>query len=138
MTMIDRAHLAELRAREEQSFIDLHPASASRSAAANQHLLGGVPMAWMTRLPGSFPLFFDRAEGASITDVDSIRYVDFCLGDTGAMAGHAPVMTTIRDGEIRVYSDTTTVSQRIMVAGGFAEVGEHGLTVLAESATILG
>lgn len=89
MTSIDRTHLAELRAREEQSFIDLHPASASRSAAANQHLLGGVPMAWMTRLPGSFPLFFDHAEGASITDVDGIRYVDFCLGDTGAMAGHA-------------------------------------------------
>jgi F-type H+-transporting ATPase subunit epsilon len=57
-------------------------------------------------------------------------------GEIGAMAGHAPVMTTIRDGEIRVYSDANTVSQRIAVAGGFAEIGDAGLTVLAESATI--
>ena len=58
-------------------------------------------------------------------------------GEFGAMAGHAPLMTTIRDGEIRVYSDATTVSQRITVAGGFAEVSESGLTVLAEQAIVL-
>lgn len=57
-------------------------------------------------------------------------------GEIGAMAGHAPVMTTIRDGEIRVYSDANTVAQRITVAGGFAEIGDTGLTVLAESATV--
>ena len=45
-------------------------------------------MPWMTRWPGAFPLFFDTAQGASFTDVDGIRYVDFCLGDTGAMTGH--------------------------------------------------
>ena len=59
-------------------------------------------------------------------------------GEFGAMAGHAPLMTTIRDGEIRVYSDANTVTQRITVAGGFAEVSEAGLTVLAESATVTG
>ena len=58
-------------------------------------------------------------------------------GEFGAMAGHAPVMTTIRDGEIRVYSDATTVVQRITVAGGFAEVNESGLTVLAEQAILV-
>ena len=58
-------------------------------------------------------------------------------GDMGVLSGHAPVMTTIRDGEIRVYSNPTTIVQRIMVAGGFAEVGDAGLTVLAEVATIL-
>lgn len=58
-------------------------------------------------------------------------------GDMGILAGHAPVMTTIRDGEIRIYSNATTVVQRITVAGGFAEVNEAGLTVLAEQATLV-
>ena len=58
-------------------------------------------------------------------------------GDMGILAGHAPVMTTIRDGEIRIYSSPTMVVQRITVAGGFAEVNEAGLTVLAESATVI-
>jgi F-type H+-transporting ATPase subunit epsilon len=58
-------------------------------------------------------------------------------GDMGILAGHAPVMTTIRDGEIRIYSNPTTVVQRITVAGGFAEVNEAGLTVLAEQATLI-
>ena len=57
-------------------------------------------------------------------------------GDMGILHGHAPVMTTIRDGEIRVYANPTTITQRITVQGGFAEVNEHGLTVLAESATV--
>ena len=59
-------------------------------------------------------------------------------GDMGILAGHAPVMTTIRDGEIRIYSNANTVVQRITVAGGFAEVNERGLTVLAEQATLVG
>jgi F-type H+-transporting ATPase subunit epsilon len=58
-------------------------------------------------------------------------------GDMGVLAGHAPVMTTIRDGEIRIYSNPTTVVQRITVEGGFAEVDGRGLTVLAERATLL-
>ena len=59
------------------------------AADAQQHLLSGVPMPWMARLPGRFPLFFSRAEGARFVDVDGLGYVDFCLGDTGAMTGHA-------------------------------------------------
>jgi glutamate-1-semialdehyde 2,1-aminomutase len=89
MTTVDRARLAQLREREDRSFAELHPQSAGRAEGANRNLLGGVPMAWMTRLPGSFPLFFAEADGARLTDVDGIEYVDFCLGDTGAMAGHA-------------------------------------------------
>ena len=87
--MIDRQRLAALHCQEEQRFIDLHPRSAEMAAGARTHLLGGVPMAWMTRWPGSFPLFFDTACGARFTDVDGHEYVDFCLGDTGAMTGHA-------------------------------------------------
>ncbi len=75
-------------ARENSQFVELHPASAARAITAKQHLWGGVPMPWMTRWPGAFPLFFDSAYGGRFRDVDGIEYVDFCLGDTGAMTGH--------------------------------------------------
>ena len=55
-------------------------------------------------------------------------------GDFGVLQGHAPVMAVIRTGELTVYSARQTVSQRIHVEGGFAEVNEKGLTVLAEAA----
>ncbi len=58
-------------------------------------------------------------------------------GDMGVLAGHAPVMTTIRDGEVRVYASAGATPQRISVEGGFAEIGDAGVTVLAERATIL-
>ncbi|WP_019831983.1 ATP synthase F1 subunit epsilon [Sphingomonas sp. PR090111-T3T-6A] len=58
-------------------------------------------------------------------------------GDFGVLAGHAPFMTTVRDGEILVYSSATTVTQRVRVQGGFAEVTAKGLTVLAEHASIV-
>lgn len=58
-------------------------------------------------------------------------------GDMGVLAGHAPVMTTIRDGEVRVYASAGATPQRISVQGGFAEVGPDGLTVLAEQASVL-
>ena len=59
-------------------------------------------------------------------------------GDMGVFEGHAPVMTTIRDGEVRVYASAAATPQRIAVEGGFAEVSESGLTVLAERAQLLG
>ena len=87
--MIDRDRLFSALLAEEQRFIDTHPRSAAHAEEARSSLLGGVPMAWMTRWPGSFPLFFEQASGATFTDVDGLRYIDFCLGDTGAMTGHA-------------------------------------------------
>ena len=86
--MIDRELLARRHADEERRFVDTHPRSAELAEDARRSLLGGVPMAWMTRWPGAFPLFFREARGARFTDVDGIEYVDFCLGDTGAMTGH--------------------------------------------------
>jgi glutamate-1-semialdehyde aminotransferase len=53
-------------------------------------MMGGVPMSWMSKWPGPYPVYVDRAKGSRFTDVDGIEYVDFCLGDTGAMVGHAP------------------------------------------------
>jgi len=55
-------------------------------------------------------------------------------GDFGVLAGHAPVMSTIRDGELAVYRTAGSEPERISITGGFAEVSESGLTVLAEKA----
>ncbi len=86
---VPRDRLAELRAREEARFVADHPRSAELAAAGATHLLSGVPMAWMRRWPGAFPLFVAEAAGGRFTDVDGHEYVDLCLGDTGAMGGHS-------------------------------------------------
>ena len=87
--MIDRARLAALRRSEEERFVATHPRSAALAERASGPLLAGVPMPWMTRWPGAFPVHVDSADGARLTDVDGHTYVDLCLGDTGAMTGHA-------------------------------------------------
>lgn len=53
-------------------------------------------------------------------------------GDFGVLEGHAPVMSTIRDGALLVYKTEGTAPEEIRIQGGFAEVSESGLTVLAE------
>jgi len=53
-------------------------------------------------------------------------------GDFGVLEGHAPVMSTIRDGAVQVYRTEGAAPEEIQVRGGFAEVGENGLTILAE------
>jgi glutamate-1-semialdehyde 2,1-aminomutase len=88
-----RSRLAELRAREEARFVETHPRSQALAAQARETLFEGVPMHWMRKWPGGFPVFVAEAKGARFTDVDGIEYVDFCLGDTGAMTGHAPAPT---------------------------------------------
>ena len=70
-----------------------HPRSRQLAREAKMSLLGGVPMHWMARWPGGFPVFAVEAGGARFRDVDGLEYVDFCLGDTGAMAGHSPEPT---------------------------------------------
>ena len=92
-TTIDRARLGSLLASESERFISAHPVSAQLHQRALGPLIAGVPMNWMTRWPGAFPVFAARASGSSITDVDGTTYVDLCLGDTGAMTGHAPAAT---------------------------------------------
>ncbi len=53
-------------------------------------------------------------------------------GEMGVLAGHAPFMTTIKDGPLRVYRTESGAPEEILIQGGFAEVGANGLTVLAE------
>jgi glutamate-1-semialdehyde 2,1-aminomutase len=85
--------LPQLIAAERERYAALHPGSLGlhRQAA---HLLGGVPMTWMSKWAGGFPLYLDSAAGARVTDVDGHQYADFALGDTGAMAGHSPPAVT--------------------------------------------
>jgi len=90
MTTIDRARLRKLHTRENQRFVAEHPQSAALYQRAQRSLLGGVPMNWMKKWAGAFPVFVERAKGAHFTDVDGREYVDLCLGDTGAMTGHSP------------------------------------------------
>jgi glutamate-1-semialdehyde 2,1-aminomutase len=83
----------DLMARELERFRAEHRRSLELAEQARRNLLGGVPMHWMVRWPGGFPVFAAEAEGARFRDVDGHEYVDFCLGDTGAMTGHAPAPT---------------------------------------------
>ena len=88
--MIARDRIAALRAaarRTASSSCTRAPAALAEQA--HEPLLAGVPMPWMTRWPGPFPLLVERGSGARFTDVDGLEYVDLCLGDTGAMTGHA-------------------------------------------------
>lgn len=90
MTTIDRNKLKSLQQREESRFLADHPKSAALYARAQSSLLGGVPMNWMKKWAGAFPIFVKSAKGAHFTDVDGREYIDLCLGDTGAMTGHSP------------------------------------------------
>ncbi len=90
MRTIDRSRVAELMERERAVFRERHVRSGQLFEEAEGSLLFGVPMNWMTRWPGDHPVFVDRAEGARFWDVDGNEFVDFCLGDTGGMAGHSP------------------------------------------------
>ena len=85
--------LAELHAREEARFAETHPRSRALAEQARETMFEGVPMPWMQKWPGGFPVFVREARGAHFVDVDGIEYLDFCLGDTGAMTGHAPEST---------------------------------------------
>jgi glutamate-1-semialdehyde 2,1-aminomutase len=90
---MDRGRLRELLGTEEEHFVDQHPRSRELFEQGRQSLLAGVPMPWMTEWAGAFPVFVAEASGARFTDVDGNSYVDFCLGDTGAMTGHSPPAT---------------------------------------------
>ncbi|MET9041937.1 transaminase [Streptomyces sp. NPDC004362] len=86
---MDRARLRRLLARESAEAQELNPRSKAAYERAD-HLFGRVPMTWMNKTAGAFPRYLAAARGARVTDIDGHDYIDFCLGDTGAMAGHSP------------------------------------------------
>jgi len=85
--------LDDLLSRELDRFEREHPRSRELAARAERSLLAGVPMPWMIRWAGGFPVFAAEARGARFRDVDGLEYADFCLGDTAAMTGHSPAPT---------------------------------------------
>src|SRR4051812_17028493 len=105
--MIDRDRLTTLLQRERETFTERHPRSAAAYADAG-HLFGRVPMTWMNKTSAGFPIYLDRAVGATVSDIDGNEYVDFSLGDTAAMGGHSP------EAVVRA------VQERLAVLGGAA------------------
>jgi glutamate-1-semialdehyde 2,1-aminomutase len=93
MTEIDRARLSQALVTEQRRFEETHPKSRALSERARASMLDGVPMHWMVRWAGGFPLFIAEGRGPYFTDADGHHYLDLCLGDTGAMTGHAPPAT---------------------------------------------
>ncbi len=115
---IAEAAVAAFAGRERQRFLDHNPASVALAGRARRSLFGGVPMHWMADWSTPCPLFVSHARGARFHDVDGHEYVDFCLGDTGSMFGHAPPA----------------------IARAIAEQGANGLTTMlpGEDAVVAG
>jgi glutamate-1-semialdehyde 2,1-aminomutase len=92
-TVVERARLEALIERERALFRERTPRSRALAEEARGVQIFGVPMPWMAKWVGGYPLFYAEAHGARITDVDGHEYVDFALGDTGSMPGHSPEPT---------------------------------------------
>ena len=105
MTTIDAGRTRDLLARERETHELRNPGSRKLFDGAD-HLFGRVPMTWMNKWAGGFPLYQASASGNRITDVDGNTYVDFALGDTASMAGHSPAATV------------AAVTERIGTTGG--------------------
>jgi glutamate-1-semialdehyde 2,1-aminomutase len=114
MKTIDRSRLASLMAREQKKFVDERPKSKALFERARKSLLAGVPMNWMVKWAGAFPPFVREAQGAHFFDVDGHRYIDFCLGDTGAMTGHSPSATGKSLDGRRFWFSTGAITARWM------------------------
>ena len=95
----DRQRLARLFAKEVSVYVSTHPKSQTAHQKSQASLVNGVPMLWMAKWPGPFPIYVDSAKGAHFTDLDGNDFTDFCLGDTGAMSGHAsaPTVKAVQD-----------------------------------------
>jgi glutamate-1-semialdehyde 2,1-aminomutase len=102
---VDRGHLAVLIERERARYATAHPWSRDLFESAS-HLFGRVPTTWMANWAGGFPAYLDQAYGNRVLDVDGNTYIDFCLGDSVAIAGHSPEPTI------------SMVHERVLVEGG--------------------
>ena len=94
-----RQRLAELFQREQRRFQETHQASSLAHSSGRDSMLAGVPMIWMAKWPGGFPVYVKSASGARFIDLDDNEYTDFCLGDTGSMSGHSPRPTVLAISE---------------------------------------
>src|SRR6056300_376519 len=94
-----RERLAELFQPEQRRFQETHQASSLAHSSGRDSMLAGVPMIWMAKWPGGFPVYVKSASGARFIDLDDNEYTDFCLGDTGSMSGHSPKPTVLAISE---------------------------------------
>ena len=90
---VDRERLTSLMRAEIARFEQERPRSRELFDKATHRMPDGVPMLWMAKWPGPWPVYVDYAQGAHFTCADGIDHVDLCLGDTGAMVGHSPKPT---------------------------------------------
>ena len=132
---ITDAAVEAMLVREEALFTQRNPNSKRQSEAAEKHWLRGVPMHWMVDWGTPFPLFVAKANGVDVTDADGNAYVDFCLGDTGAMFGHspAPVVEALRREGANGF--TTMMPSTDAAAVGELLADRFGLPVWQVTAT---
>ena len=121
--MINRSNLTALRKIEDQRFLENHKKSGELFAIAKDSMPNGVPMSWMSKWPGAYPVFVEEAKGASFVDVDGNTYIDFCLGDTGSMTGHSPdaTVSAIREQVGRGLSAMLPTKDGAVVAAELAK-----------------
>ena len=130
---VDRPKLVELIERERERFAAEHVRSRELFDQAKRNLLGGVPMSWMSMWPGGHPIFAAEAQGSEITDADGNTYVDLCLGDTGAMAGHAPEATAEAvDARYRARRDDDAPDRGLGLGRGRARAPLRAAAVAAD------
>jgi glutamate-1-semialdehyde 2,1-aminomutase len=122
-----RRRIRELIEREKESFSRSHPRSRELYERSADSLFGGVPMSWMMKWSGGFPVFAERAEGSTVYDVDGNEYADFCLGDTGAMTGHAPPAVAATAAKQAARAITTMMPSPDAPAVGEALAERFGL-----------
>ena len=119
---VDRERLAALTAAETARFVADHPACAALAERGREHMPLGVPMSWMAKWPGGFPVHVTAARGAHFTCADGLDHVDLCLGDTGAMTGHSPAPT------VRAVTEQVARGLTTMLPGPDAAVVAAELT----------
>lgn len=90
---VNREALTVGLAAEQRRFLADHPRCGEMAAAGRAHMPLGVPMSWMAKWPGAYPVHVIEASGAYFSCADGLEHTDLCLGDTGAMSGHSPAAT---------------------------------------------
>lgn len=110
---------------ERDAFARSHPKSRGLFERSGRSLMGGVPMTWMMMWSGGYPVFAERAEGSTV--VDGNEYANFCLGDTGAMTGHAPQGVAATAAEQAKRAITTMMPSPDAPAVGEALAERFGL-----------
>ena len=121
--MIADSRISQLMSIEVNRFVQEHPKSQHEATRLKNSLVAGVPMPWMKRWAGPFPIIAERARGGTIVDIDDHEYVDFCLGDTGSMTGHAnaPISHAISTQAQRGFTTMLPSTDIAWVADHLAE-----------------